>query len=82
MCKLYMSLIHIAVLCLLHDLHLLEAIYGEGAMRTAGVMVIQFGCQNQFELKGEGGATLGGMAEPTLNKCFPDMCRCLVGATL
>ena len=52
MCKLYMSLIHIAVLCLLHDLHLLEAIYGEGAMRTAGVMVIQFGCQNQFELKG------------------------------
>ena len=59
MYSLYLSLFH-AAHCFLHVRQVLEAIYGDGAMRTAAAKVMPFACQNQFELKGEGGAILGG----------------------
>ena len=34
-----------------HVPQVLEAIYGDGAMRTAAAKVMPFACQNHFELK-------------------------------
>ena len=59
MYSLYLSIFH-AAHCFLHVRQVLETIYGDGAMRTAAAKVIPFTCQNQCELKGKGGAILGG----------------------
>ena len=57
-----------------HVPQVLDSIYGDGAMHTAAAKVMPIACQNQFELKGEGGAILGGWLnrlETSAFQCIP-----------